>query len=62
MRMTDEQVGLLRVGQPVTVQTDDYRTRGLYIGLLDDPDGFRIRVLGEDKLERRIPLPANVRV
>lgn len=62
LTLTDEQVSMLRAGQDVIVrQGDEYETRGRVIGLTRDADGSKLRLLGPDRLERRIPLPAQVK-
>lgn len=63
--LTDEHITDLLgcVGRNVTVTTSDgYRATGRLIGLTVDVDTRYIRVLGRDRLERRVPLPATVTV
>lgn len=49
------------IGAKVHVTTSDgYEAAGKLIGLMRDQDGPKVRVLGADGLERRVPLPAIV--
>lgn len=63
MKVTDECVSELRVGLSIKVETNDgWKCTGRLIGLTADPDGPQLRVLGKDGIERRVDLPAVVKV
>ena len=66
--LTEEQVALLQPGVfiRVTKPSEDhdpswnYVVSGRYLGVASCVDGARIRVMPEDRIERRVPLPAEV--